>query len=151
METPYIMNWWRTIHGYWSRAPRHAKRVKLQLQHQGKGTSIVNSTPSSTRVFIHEQARFYLSFGGRSRGDNFLHAPPSWSLGSHLSNKLFCSPLGGHLVGQPEGNPQLHFTGLNSAHPNLGFCLDNQINFKCHETLEHESTLNMVPNQGPKV
>ena len=55
------------------------------------------------------------------------------------------------MVGQPEGKPQLRITGLNPAHPVLGFCLGNQINSKCHEILGPKNTLGDEYNQGPKV
>jgi len=55
------------------------------------------------------------------------------------------------LVGQPEGNPELRNTGQNPAHSVLGFCLDNQINSNCHETLGPKNTLGNEYNQGPKV
>jgi len=65
--------------------------------------------------------------------------------------QAICSPFGGHLVGQPEENPQLLFSRLNPAHRTLGFYLDSQLNSKFHETLGHENPLAIVSNQGLKV
>jgi len=55
------------------------------------------------------------------------------------------------LVGQPGGNPELRITGQKPAHSVLGFCLDNQINSNCRETLGPKNSLGNEYSQGPKV
>ena len=102
------------------------------------------------RVKINAQAGFDYLLQGEPEGD-FLHAPPSFSLGSQLSNKTSCKLIGAQLVSQPAPKPKLLSTGLNPAHWRCGFWLDDLLSSNFCETLGHEKKSKYLSRHGPKV
>jgi len=146
-----MRGWWRTIKGTSSRASRYLRKVNFKLKGQGNGPSSSWSTRCLTWVQRHAQAWFGLSFSGRSRGDNFLHTPPSFSLRSHVSNKPSCKSFGVYFGQSTSRNPKLLSTELNPAHRKLWVCLDAFLNSKFCETLGHKNTSKYYQNMPLKL
>ena len=121
------------------------------LQSQGEGPNFDPLTFSPTRVNIQAQTRFCQSCGGRSRWDNFLHAPPPFSLESKLLNKTSCSSIGAHLMGHTAPQQKVYPSGPNPAKGRKGSCLDTLIDSNFCERLGHENTSKHLSNHPPKV
>ena len=82
---------------------------------------------------------------------NFLHAPPSRSLRSQLSNKTFCKAFGAHLVSQPSQKPRQCTAGHNPAQSEISIRLVDLFNSNFCQTLGHENASKYLSNHGPKV
>ena len=118
------------IHGwaFWRRQDDGRPSMKPQQEPQGSPRSSIPSSKVKEKVqalidqlailprstSIHKPYFVYL--WREIQMGNFLHAPPSFSLGSHLSNKPSCNSFGVHLVGQTAPKSKLSVARLNPAH-----------------------------------